>query len=86
MDDLKSVDDIKRAYKNIRLQVYQAGSMKELNDLYERASKIIGMSDSFEPTWKQRFGQSWREFLNVAEKEFKDTAHAITLRSKMMNS
>jgi hypothetical protein len=74
--------DLRRVFKEIREDVDEAGSRHALTELYRRAGYLITLT--YSPSWSAKFGGEVHQLRQVAEDEFRLTAHGINQRANQI--
>lgn len=76
--------DMRRVFREIRQDVTHAGSRPVLTELYRRAGYLITLT--YAPSWAEKFGSGARRLREVAEEEFRSTAHSINRRAAVIGT
>lgn len=76
--------DLHRVFTQIRRDVDEAESPRDLTHLYRRASYLIALTQA--PSWEEKFGREADELRTIAEKEFGATARWINGRAQQIGT
>lgn len=78
--EVDNKSDLSEIFTEIRHDVDQAGSRKELTELFRRAGYLITLTHA--PSWEEKFGKKAADLRKLAEKEFTTTARRINRRAE----
>ncbi|MGE3857108.1 MAG: hypothetical protein AB7G21_09155 [Dehalococcoidia bacterium] len=82
--DVHSRTALRAAFREIRRDIGTARSPSALQELYRRAGYVVSLT--YEPSWRDRFGDELDEIRRLATEEFARSARAINRRSDALGS